>query len=120
MFQRPQESLIPFSLFVNRIVRCAIFSFLLIAIIVLIGSFGFHSFEKWSWGDAILNSILIMCGCGMNKEITLPAAKIFVSFYAVVSTILYFAILIMLVYPLIHRFMHSFRLEVEDGKMDDM
>ena len=117
MFEHYKQPLLIFPLFIRRVIRCAMFSLLLIGVTVIIGAFALYYIELgWSWPDAFLNSILIMTGCGLNKTLMLSGSKIFMSFYAICSTIIYFCVLIILFAPLVHRLLHSFHLEIESNK----
>jgi len=112
MFERYRQPLLALPLFIRRVIRCVLLSLFLMGITVFVGSVGFHYLERWLWLDAILNSVLVMAGCGLIRGITNPVAKIFASFYTVFSTTVYFSLLIILISPLLHRFVHVFRLEI--------
>ena len=116
MFEHFRQPLLFFPLFVRRIILCSLFSFSLLAITIIIGGFIFHCLEKWSWIDAFLNAILLMTGCGFNKIITMPMTKIYSSFYILISTIIYYSVLILFFAPLVHRLMHALHLEIENKK----
>lgn len=116
MFEHYRQPLLIFPLFIRRIIICSLLSFSLLAITIIIGSFIFHYSEKWSWIDAFLNAILLMTGCGFNKALMMPMAKIYASFYILISTIIYYSVLILFFAPLVHRLMHSFHLEIENNR----
>ncbi len=86
----------------------------ILLVALFIGAVGYHWLDGQSWVDAVLNSVMIMTGVGLEKELTNDASKNFTSLYALVSTIIYFFVLGIIFAPLIHRFLHRFHLDLED------
>jgi len=113
MYEHYRQPLLPRSAFIIRFIRCAFISLALLIVTIFIGAFAYHYLEKLSWIDAILNSVMIMTGLGMVAVLNTSKAKIFTTFYAIFSTIVFFAMIAILFSPLIHRFMHRFHLEID-------
>jgi len=81
-----------------------------------IGALIFRYVGGFSWIDGILNAVSIMMGVGIIGALNNPALKLLISFYAIFSGIIYFAVLMILFSPLIHRFLHRFHLDIEKKK----
>ena len=116
MYEHRHQPLLPWSQFYLRIFRCVILTSVCLIFIVLVGAIGYHSFEHMSWIDSILNAVLVMTGLGLTVTLETTAAKIFTSFYAVISAIIFFAGIVVLFSPLIHRALHHFHLDLEKNK----
>ncbi len=91
---------------------------LAIAIVVVawtIGALGYHGFEHLSWLDAFLNAAMILSGMGPVNELHTTGAKLFASFYALLSGFVFLTVAGVLFAPLVHRMLHRFHLDDEGG-----
>ena len=113
MFEHYRDPLLPRTEFFIRLFQCVLISLGLLIITIAIGAIVYHCIERLCWTDAILNAIMIMTGLGIVGSLNTQTAKIFTSFYALVSTIVFFTVLAILFSPLLHRAMHKFHLEIE-------
>ena len=113
MFEHYHQPLLSRKKFFLRILVCLFISLGLLAFTIFLGAFSFHVLEKSSWIDSILNAVCIMTGLGVMGTFNSSAAKVFTSFYAIFSTIIFFLILAILFSPLLHRFLHRFHLEID-------
>lgn len=84
---------------------------MLIAISWLIGIIGYHTLEGMSWIDSILNSAMILGGMGPVNPLVTDSGKIFASFYALFSGIIFLVAIGILAAPIIHRLFHKFHLQ---------
>lgn len=114
MFEHRRQPLLPPQKFLIRQVL-----YLLIAIVIILGSLalgmaGYHFFEKLSWIDALVNSAMLLGGMGPVNELHTNAGKLFASFYALYSGIVFLVALGVIAAPLYHRFLHRFHLEMEE------
>jgi hypothetical protein len=66
-----------------------------------------------SWIDAILNSAMILGGMGPVDPLKTDAGKLFASFYALFSGIVFLVAVGVLAVPIFHRILHQFHLESE-------
>ncbi|OGO60285.1 MAG: hypothetical protein A2032_02555 [Chloroflexi bacterium RBG_19FT_COMBO_49_13] len=94
--------------------------FLLAALGIIIGSLvmgvlGYHFLENLSWIDALVNASMILGGMGPVNELHTDAGKLFASFYALYSGIIFLVSVGVILAPLYHRFLHRFHLEMEDS-----
>lgn len=116
MFERRHQPLISPKQFALRIFRCMVIAAILVVVTILIGAIAFHSLERLSWIDSLLNAVLIMTGLGLTVTLQTGAAKVFMGFYAIVSAIIFFTVIAILLSPLVHRFFHHFHLDLEKGE----
>ena len=116
MYEHRHQPLLSKSQFYLRILRAVTLTFGILLATILIGATGYHSFEHLSWVDAILNAVLVMTGLGLTVTLQTTAAKVFTSFYAILSAIVFFAGMVVLFSPLIHRALHHFHLDLEKNK----
>lgn len=113
MFENSQQPLLSRRAFIRRMVRYAAAAFLLVGVSWLVGILGYRLFEGMSWIDAILNAAMILGGMGPVNELHTVAGKLFASFYALFSGIVFLVSVGVLIVPLFHRFLHQFHLEAD-------
>lgn len=118
MFEHRRDRLLPRPLFLWRIFKYAAVSFGLAAISLLIGIFGYRSFEAMSWLDAFVNAAMILGGMGPVGELHTQAGKLFAGFYALYCGLIVVISMGILVAPIFHRFLHHFHLEGSSGAKD--
>ncbi len=93
--------------------------YLLVAFSIIIGSLvmgmaGYHYLESLTWIDSLVNAAMLLGGMGPVNELHTYAGKLFASFYALYSGIIFLVIVGVIFAPLYHRFLHRFHLEMED------
>jgi len=87
---------------------------MILLISVLIGEVGFCWFAHVSWIDALHNSAMLLSGMGpLSQDYPSPGAKLFSSFYALCSGIVFIAKIGVVLAPAMHRIYH--RLHLEDN-----
>ncbi len=114
MFERHRQPLAPRRVFVRRMARYAGFALAIMAASLLIGILGYHFLEGLPWIDALVNASMLLGGMGPVDALHTSAGKVFASFYALYSGIVFLVVAGLLVAPVLHRFLHHFHLEVED------
>jgi hypothetical protein len=100
------------------LIRQGIYFFVAIGIIagsLAMGILGYHFFENLSWIDSLVNASMILGGMGPVNELHTNAGKLFASFYALYSGIVFLVSVGVIVAPLYHRFLHRFHLEAEEA-----
>ena len=113
MFEHYSEPLIPRKEYFRRLTMNALIASCMIALAFMIGILGYHFFEGLAWIDAALNAAMILGGMGPVNELHTSAGKLFASFYALFSGIVFLVVIALLGAPLIHRFLHHFHLDLE-------
>jgi hypothetical protein len=111
MFEQRKQPLLPRREFYRRLRRYAAGAFLLVAVSLLIGIFGYREFEGMSFIDSLLNAAMILGGMGPVDTLHTNAGKLFASFYSLFSGIVFLVSVGVLLAPILHRFFHKFHLE---------
>lgn len=119
MFEHRRQQLLPRRAFLFRLGRFAGAAFLLVVISWLIGILGYRALEGMSWIDATLNAAMILGGMGPVDPLQTNAGKLFASFYALFSGIVFLVAVGVLIAPLLHRFMHQFHLEADKEEAEE-
>jgi hypothetical protein len=63
---------------------------------LLIGTLGFHYLSELGWLDSLHNSSLYLAGLGPLYEMKTKKEKIFSTFYAIIASIFFLALIIFL------------------------
>lgn len=110
MLEHHSKPLLPFGLFIVRLLRFTGFSIFLIGFSLGIGVIGYHYINELSWLDAMLNASMILTGMGPVDPMKNDAAKWFASFYAIFSGVAFLSTVAVFLTPLVHRFLHKYHL----------
>ncbi len=113
-FEHKNHQILPFNKFIIRVIKYFLFSMLLIIFSLGIGTFGYHYFAETSWIDAFYNASMILTGMGPVDEMVTTTAKLFSSFYALFSGIVFLSTVAVIFAPIAHRLLHF--LHVEENK----
>jgi hypothetical protein len=113
MFERRHEPLLPRAAFLRRLARFAGLAAVIVLGSLLMGILGYHFFEGLDWIDALLNASMILGGMGPVDQVHTTAGKLFASFYALYSGMIFLIAAGVLFAPIFHRFMHFFHLEAD-------
>jgi hypothetical protein len=100
--------------FVNKILRSAIAGFLILTFSLIIGMIGYHHYFKLGWIDSFYNASMILTGMGPVDKAINDGGKIFASFYAIYSGVTFLTSVAIIISPVVHRFLHRFRIEIEE------
>ena len=114
MFEHRDEPLLSRPAFMRRLARYAIIALGIDLLSLVIGIFGYHFFEDLSWVDSLLNAAMILGGMGPVNELHTIAGKLFASFYALYSGVVFLVVASVLFAPVVHRFLHRFHLETDN------
>ena len=80
-----------------------------------VGMFGYHWLEGLGWLDSFLNASMILSGMGPVEGMKTDAGKLFAGGYAIFSGIVVIAATSVMLAPVIHRVVHGFHVEDDDG-----
>ena len=111
----PLRPLEPQHLFLRRVALNFAMTSSLILGALFLGAFGYHVTENMGWIDAILNASMILTGMGPVTPLETTAGKLFASAYALFSGVFFLTMAAMLLGPLVHRMLHRFHLDLEEG-----
>jgi hypothetical protein len=116
MFEhRKQPLLTPREFLIRQLLYLLVASMIIVGSLVL-GMFGYHFLEGLAWIDALVNASMLLGGMGPVNVLHTVAGKVFASFYALYSGIIFLVVVGVIFVPLYHRFLHRFHLEIEDSE----
>lgn len=116
--RRHRRPLPPRHVFLQRLARQALLAIGVVVASLVMGACGYHFTAGLSWLDATLNAAMILTGMGPVDPLKTASAKIFATFYALFSGVVFLAVMAVLLGPVLHRFLHRFHLEVEPQDSD--
>ncbi|HEY5259004.1 MAG TPA: hypothetical protein VIJ46_00020 [Rhabdochlamydiaceae bacterium] len=102
------KSLLPMHEFIKWVIRNFLIGFVIIALSLGLGMFGYRHFENMSWVDAYENASMILSGMGPVDVLKTEGGKIFAGSYALYSGIVFLAVIAVVIAPIFHRFLHKF------------
>ena len=98
-------------IFALRVLRGLALATGIIGASLALGIVGYHFCAGLGWLDSLLNASMILTGMGPVNELHTVAGKLFASFYALFSGVVFLSSVAVLLAPVIHRFLHKFHLE---------
>jgi hypothetical protein len=113
MYEHKKQKLAPMRTFYQRILKNTMLAILILGGCLLIGVIGYHYWGKASWLDATHNASMILSGMGPVIEIDTAPGKIFSSFYALFSGIVFITNSGIILAPALHRIYHRLHLGEE-------
>jgi hypothetical protein len=111
MFENKKEPLISQEKFLKRLYKMTFLAVLSTLICLFIGMVGYHYLCQMGWIDAMLNASMILSGMGPVNIIYGSVGKIFASFYAIFSGVMFVTNISIFFAPIIHRYLHIIHLE---------
>jgi hypothetical protein len=107
------EKVVAIPHFLNRMVRYALFSLVLIVLSLGIGVAGYYYIGGLNTIDSFHMTCMILTGMGPTAEMQTNAAKLFSSFYALYSGVAFLSITAVFFAPIVHRVLHILHVEKE-------
>ncbi len=102
---------IPTSAFARRILLHLVIATVFLIASLLVGIWGYASFEGLSLEDGFLNSAMLLGGMGpVNMPVT-ENGKLFAGIYALYSGLVFLAVTALMLAPIAHRVLHTFHWE---------
>lgn len=112
MYEHKSQHLLPWKLFYQRVLKNILLAFVILSISILIGVIGFCTIADASWIDALHNSAMLLSGMGpVLDKYPSTGAKLFSSFYALFSGIVFITNIGVILAPIMHRIFHRLHLE---------
>jgi len=115
-FEHRSRPVLPWPLFLRRLVRSGVLGVLLIAISLLAGMIGYHGLEGLGLVDSFENAAMILSGMGPLWQPRTDAGKIFAGLYALYSGLAVLVIAGIAFAPVIHRFFHLLHVADEPSR----
>jgi hypothetical protein len=121
MYERRNEPLLPRSAFFLRLASHTGVAIGIVLGSLGIGILGYHFLEGLAWIDALVNAAMILGGMGPVAVLHTDAGKLFASFYALYSGMVFLVAVGIIIAPVFHRLLHHFHLEsgTDDAKDSD-
>ncbi|MCX6983352.1 MAG: hypothetical protein NT118_01185 [Lentisphaerae bacterium] len=110
MYEHNTERLLSREKFVLRFISHATLALLILLFSLGLGVVGYHVTDGFSWLDSLLNASMILGGMGPVDKINSDSGKLFSSFYALFSGIVFIGIAGIIIAPIAHRVLHKLHL----------
>lgn len=110
-YERKNEALASTTVYMRRLAWSIILSLSLLAICLLIGTVGYRFLAPADWIDALHNASMILSGMGPVIEVKTTVGKLFSSFYALFSGVVFITNIGIILAPAIHRLFHALHVE---------
>ena len=111
MYEHHNEPLLPRLAFLQRLASHAGVALGIVLGSLVIGVLGYHFLEGLAWVDALVNAAMILGGMGPVDALHTNAGKIFASFYALYSGMIFLVAVGIIFAPAFHRILHHFHLK---------
>jgi hypothetical protein len=115
MYEHRTAPLLPWRAFRRRLIRHGIYAVVLVAVSMLIGTWGFWALAGQAPIDALLNTAMLLGGMGPIGEIRSTGGKLFAAVFALYAGLAFIGGAALLVAPAFHRLLHKFHLEEQRG-----
>ncbi|MEO8557527.1 MAG: hypothetical protein ABI439_00580 [Rhodospirillales bacterium] len=116
MFERRNQPMISHAEWRRRVARSAMIAGVVVVLALGIGILGYHLLGHLGWLDALLNASMILGGMGPVDAIATSEGKLFASFYALFSGVIFIGTFGVLIAPWAHRMLHRFHAVDEDDE----
>jgi len=100
------EPLAPVNVFRKRIFKSVMLGTGVLLVSLMIGVVGYHYTAGITWLDSLHNASMILSGMGPVVNIETVSGKLFSSFYALFSGVIFITNIGVILAPAIHRFFH--------------
>lgn len=114
MFESKTEPLAPRHAFLWRVVKHLGVAAVVVLSALAIGVLWYHHYARLGWIDSLLNASMILGGMGPVGTLDTDAAKLFASFYALFSGLVFISVMGIVLAPAAHRALHLFHLDEKD------
>jgi hypothetical protein len=110
-YEHKSEPIAERSVLIKRVLTHFMWTLIILGTCLLIGIIGYKFTGPMSWIDALHNASMILGGMGPVITIETFWGKIFSSFYALFSGVIFITNIGVLIAPIAHRFFHKMNLE---------
>ena len=94
--------------FVNRLILHAAWGGVIVVASVAIGTVGYHALAGFAWIDSFLNASMLLGGMGPVGNLPNTSSKLFASFFALYSGLVFLVLAGLMLAPVFHRVLHHF------------
>ncbi len=114
MFEHKSEQVAPVDHFIRRLLMYVLMSAGIMVVALGMGVCGYHYLGELTWIDALVNASMILAGMGPVDKVTALDGKLFASFYALFSGLVFVISFGMIISPVAHRVLHRFHMDEDD------
>ena len=114
MFEHRTAALLPYDLWIRRLLRFTGLGVAIIAFGLGSGTIGYHYFAGFGWLDSALNAAMILTGMGPVDRIESDGGKVFAIVYSLFSGIVFLGTAAIVIAPWLHRFLHRLHADEQD------
>jgi hypothetical protein len=100
--------------FVNKVFINLVAGSIVLLFSLCLGMVGYHYLFHVGWVDSLYNASMILTGMGPVDKAPDNTAKVFASFYAIYSGVAFLTSVAIIFSPIVHRFLHKFKIDVEE------
>ena len=116
---RRNKNILPPGDFAKRVLKYSIFASGLLAFSIFSGILGYHFIAGLGWMDSFYNASMILTGMGPVDPMQSDASKLFASFYAIFSGVVFLSTVAVFFAPFAHRLMHLLKVDdIDDNEGD--
>jgi hypothetical protein len=115
MYEKNTQPLLPRKQFYLRLANHFLAGIGILILSLGIGVLGYHGYEGLTWIDSLLNASMILGGMGPVNPILTEGGKLFASFYAIFSGMIFLGIAGIIIAPIFHRLLHMMHLDDGDA-----
>lgn len=119
MYEHRNQPLLPRSAFLRRLASHTAVAIGIVLGSLGIGILGYHFLEGLAWLDSLVNAAMLLGGMGPVDVLHTNAGKLFASFYALYSGMVFLVAVGIIFAPVFHRILHHFHLEAGSGDAKD-
>lgn len=101
----------PAQRFFRHFVRNLVLGFAVLTLILLVGIWGSHHFQKLGWIDSFTNASMIVSGVGTLSNPETNPAKIFIALYSIFGGASFLLVSAVVFAPIIHWLFRQVRVE---------
>lgn len=112
MYESRNEALISGHRFALRLLTHLLLAMIFIAVSLLIGILGYLWIERDAhWHDVTLSMAMLASGIGPTMLPDTVQGKVFLAFYGAYISVVFLAVMGLVMAPILHRVLHAFHLE---------
>ena len=111
MYEHKSQKLAPTPVYYRRLALNFSIAVFILSVSLAVGTFGYRYIANAPWIDAFHNASMILSGMGPVIEIKNNAGKIFSSFYALFSGVIFITNIGIMLAPAMHRLAHRLHLQ---------
>ncbi|HEX4333382.1 MAG TPA: hypothetical protein VH040_14665 [Usitatibacter sp.] len=116
IYERRSQKLASRAVYRKRLIQSGVAGFVMVVISLAVGMAGYAWFEGLGWIDSFVNAAMILSGMGPLHNPDSTGGKLFAGIYALYSGFAVLVIAALTFAPAIHRMLHRFHLQADDGQ----